>query len=102
MRLRSILILDIGLITAACLVPSAPVIAQRIGAGPDPGEGRAQIMRVQQDLNDNGFKVPVTGVMGAQTVAALRAYQQKHGLPPTGQIDMRTFTSLEGVAPPTE
>jgi peptidoglycan hydrolase-like protein with peptidoglycan-binding domain len=102
MRLRNILMLDVGLIAAACLIPLAPVIAQGAGTGPTPSEARDQIMRVQQDLNDNGFSVPMNGAMGPQTVAALRKYQQEHGLPPTGRIDGQTFTSLEGIAPPTE
>ncbi len=92
----------VGLIAAACLLPLAQATAQTSSDSSDPGEGRAQIMRVQQDLNDNGFNVPVNGVMGSQTVAALRAYQQQHGLPPTGQIDGQTFTELEGIAAPTE
>jgi peptidoglycan hydrolase-like protein with peptidoglycan-binding domain len=91
---------DVGLIAAACLVPLAPVIAQGIGAGPTPAEARAQIMRVQQDLNDHGFTVPVDGAMGANTVAALRSYQQLNGLPATGRIDGPTFTELEGIASP--
>src|SRR5208282_89114 len=102
MRLRSILMFDVGLIAAACLLPLAPATAQTSSDTRDPGEGRAQIMRVQQDLKDSGFNVPEDGVMGSQTVAALRAYQQQHGLPPTGRIDGQTFTSLEGIAAPTE
>ena len=101
MRLRTILMLDVGLIAAACLVPLAPVIAQGAGTAPEAGRGPAHVMRVQQDLNDHGFHVPVNGVMGAETVAALRRYQQQNGLPATGQIDGQTFTSLEGIAPPT-
>jgi peptidoglycan hydrolase-like protein with peptidoglycan-binding domain len=92
---------DVGLIAAACMIPLAPVIAQGIGAAPDEaGRGPAHDRRVQQDLVEHGFNVPVNGVMNAQTSAALRQYQQKNGLPPTGQINEETFTSLEGLAPP--
>lgn len=62
------------------------------------GRGPAQIMRVQQDLDADGASLAVDGVMGPGTVAALRNYQQQHGLPPTGQIDGQTFTSLESTA----
>ena len=92
----------IGLIAAACLLPLAPANAQTGSTVPEAGRGPAQIMRVQQDLNNHGASVPVDGVMGASTVAALRRYQQENGLPPTGQIDAQTFTSLEGVAAPDE
>jgi peptidoglycan hydrolase-like protein with peptidoglycan-binding domain len=100
MSLRNILIFDLGLVVAACLVPLTPVIAQGMTTETIPGEGRAQITRIQQDLNDNGFSVTVTGSMDAQTSAALRRFQQQHGLPPTGQPDTQTFTELEGVAEP--
>ncbi len=99
MTIRYTSIAGAGLIAAACLLQLAPAAAQ---ASPEAGRGPAHVMRVQQDLRDHGYTVPVDGVMGAQTVAALRKFQQEHGLPPTGQIDAQTFTSLEGVAPPTE
>ena len=38
--------------------------------------------------------VSVDGVMGPETVTALRDYQQHHGLQPTGQMDAQTRTSL--------
>jgi hypothetical protein len=98
MTFRNTSIAGVGLIAAVCLLPLAPAAAQ---AAPEAGRGPAHVMRVQQDLNNNGFKVPVNGVMGAETVAALRQYQRQHGLPASGQIDMQTFTELEGVAPPT-
>ena len=102
MTVRNTSMAGVGLIAAACLLSLAQAAAQTSPASPIPGDGPAQVMRVQQDLNDNGFSLPVNGVMGPQTVAALRTYQQQHGLPPTGRIDAQTFTSLEGIAPPTE
>ena len=36
----------------------------------------------------------VDGVMGPDTQAALRDYQQQHGLQPTGMLDAQTRTSL--------
>ena len=96
MRLQNVLIFDVALIAAACLIPLAPVIAQtRIAQtgitqtgspGPAPGEGAAQRAGAAGPQRQ-GFNVPQDGVMGGQTVAALRAYQQQHGLPPTGRID---------------
>jgi len=101
MTIRNTSMVGVGLIAAACLFSLAAAAAQTAYDAPEAGRGPAHVMRVQQDLNDNGFRVPVNGVMGAETVAALRQFQQQHGLPASGQIDMQTFTQLEGVAPPT-
>ena len=56
---------------------------------PDP-----QVMQLQRALVANGENVRVDGVMGPETVTALRDYQQQHGLQPTGQMDAQTRTSL--------
>jgi peptidoglycan hydrolase-like protein with peptidoglycan-binding domain len=94
--------LGAGLIAAACLLPLTAAAAQTGPASTTERDGPAHIMRFQQDLNANGFSVPVNGVLGSETVAALRKYQRDHGLPVTGRTDVETFTSLEGVAPPTQ
>jgi len=101
MTYRHTSLAGLGLIAAACLLPLAAAAAQTGYTAPEAGRGPAHIMRVQQDLNNSGFRVPVNGVMGAETVSALREYQRQHGLPATGQIDAQTFTELEGVAAPT-
>jgi peptidoglycan hydrolase-like protein with peptidoglycan-binding domain len=51
-------------------------------------------MQLQRALVANGENVRVDGVMGPETVTALRDYQQQHGLQPTGQMDAQTRTSL--------
>jgi peptidoglycan hydrolase-like protein with peptidoglycan-binding domain len=102
MTYRHTALAGFGLIAAACLLPLAAAAAQTGPASTTERDGAAHVMRFQQDLNANGYNVPVNGIMGAETVAALRKYQQEHGLPPTGAIDVQTFTELEGVAPPTE
>jgi peptidoglycan hydrolase-like protein with peptidoglycan-binding domain len=56
---------------------------------PDP-----QVMQLQRALVANGENVRVDGMMGPETVTALRDYQQQHGLQPTGQMDAQTRTSL--------
>ena len=53
------------------------------------------IRDVQRQLKGLGFNPgAVDGNMGAQTVAALRAYQQAYRLPLTGQLDETTLRSI--------
>jgi peptidoglycan hydrolase-like protein with peptidoglycan-binding domain len=44
---------------------------------------------------------PVDGELNAQTEAALRAYQQKHGLPVSGAADEATLRQLQLELPTT-
>ena len=53
------------------------------------------IASAQQRLKDDGFySGPVDGVLGPNTVAALRAYQRDHRLSVTGRLDSPTVASL--------
>lgn len=53
---------------------------------------------VQSRLNNLGFDAgPPSGRMTSRTVAALRAFQEKHALPVTGEVDDATRTKLEEV-----
>ena len=63
--------------------------------------GRAQVLDqelmrdVQRQLKGLGFNPgAVDGNLGAQTVAALRAYQQAYRLPVTGRLDETTLRSI--------
>jgi peptidoglycan hydrolase-like protein with peptidoglycan-binding domain len=50
---------------------------------------------MQKALKEQGHDPgPVDGVMGAQTSAALKAYQKKQGLRVTGQLDAETAAKL--------
>jgi peptidoglycan hydrolase-like protein with peptidoglycan-binding domain len=53
-----------------------------------------QVAQLQRSLDANGANLRVDGVMGPDTAAALRDYQQQHGLQPTGQLDAQTRQSL--------
>jgi TonB family protein len=56
---------------------------------------RADVRHLQDRLHQAGFSPgPSDGVPGAQTVAALQAYQRRQGLPATGQLDPRTQQAL--------
>ena len=59
-----------------------------------PAPSDPHVAQLQRALDANGANLQVDGVMGPGTVAALRDYQQQHGLQPTGQLDAQTRQSL--------
>ncbi len=72
-----------------CLVPRASA------------QDRGDIKKVQETLRDKGYyTAPVDGIMGPQTRAAIRQYQQSENLPVTGHLDGETAGKL-GVGPET-
>lgn len=57
--------------------------------------GSSSIKQVQQKLNDQGYDAgPVDGKSGPKTKEALRKFQQKEGIQPTGQVDQKTLAAL--------
>ena len=89
--------------TMAALVvatTATPGLAQTGGGATAPSgrdHDRARIEQVQRSLKGAGHDPgPVDGVIGAQTEAALRAYQKEHGLRATGQLDDATWAKLGG------
>ena len=62
---------------------------------PPVDAGDADVERAQQALKQMGHDPgPIDGVMGAQTAAALRAYQKAQGLGVSGQLDAATMAKL--------
>lgn len=56
----------------------------------------AYTLALQQSLTDAGYDPgPVDGVYGPQTVAAVEALQEAHGLPVTGTVDKATDAALQ-------
>jgi peptidoglycan hydrolase-like protein with peptidoglycan-binding domain len=56
----------------------------------------ANLKLVQQRLQAEGvYAGPLDGEMNAQTEAALRAYQEKQGLPVSGAADEATLKQLQ-------
>lgn len=54
-----------------------------------------RVEEIQQILKDVGFDPgPIDGMMGGQTRRAIREFQKKKGLKPTGKIDSMTHPSL--------
>ena len=84
---RAIFTILMTVLLGLCLVPRA--------AAHDHGD----VKKVQETLHDKGFyKGPVDGIMGHQTRAAIREYQEAENLPITGHLDAKTSEKL-GVEP---
>ncbi len=80
--------------------PAPPVVtappAARAPAVAPPGRPVRSVRDAQQRLAELGYDPgPADGVAGAQTAAALRAFQSARGLLPTGRMDSPTREALE-------
>lgn len=52
------------------------------------------VRNLQQRLCEVGYSVTVDGVYGNRTMAAVRRYQKKKGLPVTGEVDYKTWETI--------
>jgi len=87
---RVIFTLLMTVMLGLCLVPRASA------------QDRGDIKKVQETLRDKGdYTGPVDGIVGPQTRAAIRQYQQSENLPVTGHLDGGTAGKL-GVGPESE
>jgi len=60
-----------------------------------PVQPSAAVMQLQRELGQlNYYEGPVDGVMGSQTVAAIKDLQRQAGLPQTGQMNAATQAAL--------
>ncbi|HUF91472.1 MAG TPA: peptidoglycan-binding domain-containing protein [Candidatus Limnocylindria bacterium] len=76
-------------------VLTALAVALTLTAAPALAQDRAAIENAQKTLKQQGHDPgTVDGVMGPQTVAALRAYQKAQGLDVTGRLDATTLAKL--------
>ncbi len=57
--------------------------------------GIAAVKSAQEALNKEGGALTVDGIMGPKTHAALKSYQQAHGLKATGRLDRATRAALK-------
>ena len=57
------------------------------------------VVWAQEHLIAAGEKVPVTGIYGKVTIAAVKAFQEGHGLPVDGQIGTTTWQALLAFTP---
>ena len=78
--------------------PAAPSTNSTAQSSPRPSHhkmtSRNHVKTIQTALNKNGEQIPVDGKLGPKTVAALKDFQQKHGLKVTGHADPATMSQL--------
>lgn len=99
MRFRHLVVLSALVATLpACakrnsseLPPAAAPVAE--AAAPEVREPATPI-DIQRALNETGAKVQVDGKMGPRTKQALKKFQAKNGLKPTGIADEETLEKL--------
>ena len=89
------------LASIAALFLMASTVGAQTGAGSTDAHARATeaqpagLEQVQETLRQRGHDPgPADGVMGPQTIAAVKAFQREHGLEPTGQLDRPTLAKL--------
>ena len=75
-----------------------PDLAKSSQSGSNWGPvSHADIRNIQQKLRQDGlYRGRIDGIEGPGTQQALRAYQQRNGLPVTGTPDQQTMSSLNG------
>ena len=56
--------------------------------------GSASVKSAQEALNKEGANLTVDGKSGPKTRAAIKSYQQAHGLKATGKLDKATKAAL--------
>src|SRR5688500_18012184 len=79
------------------VIVAAGMLALALTATDASAQAAADVERMQKALKQQGHDPgPVDGVMGAQTSAALKAYQKKQGLRVSGQLDAETAAKLGG------
>lgn len=59
---------------------------------------RNQIQNAQEALKDKGYMVSIDGVVGGQTSAAIREFQQDNNLSVTGTLNSETMAALDSGA----
>ncbi len=61
----------------------------------DFSPSKEQVRKTQQQLGGRGYQAGAAdGIMGPQTISALRRYQSANGLTVTGKVDSDTLDSL--------
>jgi hypothetical protein len=80
------------LVAGASLGP--PATAQTGASAQAAQLSEGTVRALQQALNEQGMTVPVDGVLGEATYAAIRQYQSQHHLPVTGEPDAATLEKL--------
>ena len=79
-------------VPSSSLVSAEPSGQPSVDAISQYGSQSDEVTKIQTRLKAWGyFDGPVTGYYGSQTTEAVKAFQQKHGLPVTGVADAKTL-----------
>jgi peptidoglycan hydrolase-like protein with peptidoglycan-binding domain len=87
---------DVGIFTPAALQRYQMQAGSALLARGDRGPAVTELQRELRalDLLPLGEEFYEDGIYGDQTADAVRAFQDDHGLPPTGSCDVRTRQSI--------
>jgi len=81
--------------TSAPANPTTPGTPSTPSHPVTPVQPSAAVMQLQRELGQlNYYEGPVDGLMGPQTIAAIKDLQRQAGLPQTGQINAATQAAL--------
>ena len=58
------------------------------------GSGGSYVKKLQESLNQKGYKLDVDGQFGPKTLTAVKDYQQKNNLTVDGVVGNQTWASL--------
>jgi peptidoglycan hydrolase-like protein with peptidoglycan-binding domain len=73
---------------------SANMSSSSASGGARMSSDAGTIKKVQQELNQKGYRTSVNGKMSSETQAALQKFQSDKGLSATGSIDQPTLVAL--------
>jgi peptidoglycan hydrolase-like protein with peptidoglycan-binding domain len=77
--------------------PPPPPEPQFLDMSAIPAITPDRVMKAQQALQRKGFDPgPVDGILGPMTREAVRKYQDRYGIKPTGELDNQTLYALGG------
>ncbi|HEY2402425.1 MAG TPA: peptidoglycan-binding protein [Steroidobacteraceae bacterium] len=92
---RIVAVVPTGSSSASSGSSESAYASSRSGTAGSINLSQDEIRQLQITLNERGFNVgEPDGVLGARTRAALMQFQQREGLPRSGQIDQQTMTAL--------
>jgi len=81
--------------TSAPANPTTPGTPSTPSHPVTPVQPSAAVMQLQRELGQlNYYEGPVDGLMGPQTIAAIKDLQRQAGLPQTGQMNAATQAAL--------
>ena len=74
---------------------SAPQTSAQSSANASAQLSNSDIQEAQDALRSKGYSVSSDGVLGPQTIAAIREFQGDSNLSATGQLDSQTLAALD-------